>query len=473
MSIQKQVLETIKRFSLIQKGDSIVVGVSGGPDSVCLLHVLYSLADELNMGKLYAVHINHMLRGEESDCDAKYVTDLCSKLGIELFIKECNIKQISKEEGISLEEAGREARYEQFNLVCKKTGAEKIAVAHNKNDQAETILLNIVRGTGLEGLRGMDYVNGRIVRPLLGTDRKAIVEYCAYKELNPRIDSSNLENIYTRNKVRLDLIPYIDRLFQTDITDKLVKTSIILKEDNDYIEENVINIYNHCVINGNKHEVQLDLLKVCGLHRAVQKRIIRIAVRKVKGNLKGIENVHIEDTLSIMINGRTGTEIHLPSNLRIKRSYNTLKITVLSGEKENIEICEKDVKIPGETIIHGFSTSIISSFEMDMQGRKSHKPEQNSFIQVFDHDKIKGGIKIRSRKDGDLFKPYKSTGTKKLKEYFIDNKVPKEERDKIPVLAKDNEIVWVIGHKISDKFKVTENTKSIIKLEYKKSEENT
>jgi len=229
------VLKTINKYNLIEKGERIIVGLSGGPDSVCLLYILNNFLKEYEL-KIFAVHINHMIRGEESDLEQKYVRELCEKLEIELFIERIDILKVSKEQKISIEEAGRNIRYLEFSKYAKKTFSNKIAVAHNKNDQAETVLFNIIRGTGLDGLKGIQYKNNMVIRPLLDIDRNQIEEFCSLNLLNPRIDSSNLKKTYTRNKIRLDLIPYINKNFGANIVESLNRMSSLIKEDYKLIE---------------------------------------------------------------------------------------------------------------------------------------------------------------------------------------------------------------------------------------------
>jgi tRNA(Ile)-lysidine synthase len=462
----EKVLSTIKKHSLIEQGESIVVGVSGGPDSVCLLNILHSISGIMDL-KIFAVHINHMMRASESDADENYVKEFCKIRGITLFTEAVDIKEISKHEGISVEEAGREARYRFFKKHAQRTGASKIAIAHNKNDQTETVLMNIIRGTGLNGLKGIDYKLGPIIRPLLDIERREIEEYCNENSLNPRTDSSNNQSIYTRNKIRLDLIPYIDRMFQTNITESVYRMAGIIKEDIDFIDNTVSNLYNQCIIKEENDEVRLNWGVLKGYHIALMKRIIRNAVKTVKGNLKGVENKHIESTIELAFEGNTGSKVCLTDNIRIEKSYNILK--VYNAKKINaLQYFEIRLDIPGSNHI----SMLDSAVEADIFEKKDDwvvllKNNHQSFVQFFDYEKLKTGIYIRYRNDGDIFKPFKSNGTKKLKEYFIDNKVPRDLRDTIPLISSGNEIVWIIGYKISDKFKVTENTKYILKLEYK------
>ncbi len=462
----EKVLKTIKKHKLIQAGESVVVGVSGGPDSVCLLHILNRIAEQMNI-KVFAVHINHMLRGDESDADEDYVKEFCKELKIDFFAEALNVEEIAKKKAISIEEAGREARYEQFRIYAGKTGATKIAVAHNKNDQAETVLMNIIRGAGLDGLKGMEYKRGQIIRPLLDIERSEIENYCVENSLKPRIDSSNTKSVYTRNKIRLELVPYIDRLFGTNISDSVCRLAANVKDDIDYIEGKVRTLYGEYVIKSEKEEVWLDSERMKNYHSALIKRIIRNAVKTVKGDLKGIESKHVESVAELCLNGKTGSVVCLINKIRAEKSYNTLKIYVLKN-REPLRYFEGMLSIPGVNYIENLKSYIeacITERSGDFPGMG--EADGRCPVQFFDYEKLKTGIYIRYRKEGDIFKPFRSNGTKKLKEYFIDKKIPRDLRESIPLISMGNEIVWVIGYKISDKFKVTENTKYILKLEYK------
>ncbi|HHV95870.1 MAG TPA: tRNA lysidine(34) synthetase TilS [Clostridiaceae bacterium] len=516
-----KVRRTIIDNNLIEKGENVLVGVSGGPDSICLLHVLDYLSDELGI-KIYAVHVNHMLRGEESDADEEYVKELCETLGVKLFNIAINVKEIAEKTGLSIEEAAREARYSEFKYLADKIGNCKIAVAHNKNDQAETVIMNIIRGTGLDGLKGMDYIRGNIIRPLLDVKREEIEEYCKQHNLKPRTDSTNLMNIYTRNKIRLDLIPYINDSFNVDIIENVVRMAELIRDDINYLKSVTEEAYKKCLVKsdyGNKSTnrnkiglkskdavrclyiegadndcdniVVLDISKLRKLHRSILKRVLRLAIENVRGNIKDIESVHINQVFRLCVEGRTGAEIHLPTNVRASRSYDILKIFSRVDSDENLdESIENNTRenkfakfqkatsfcynlnIPGITRIEELNIEIegtILNKELIDDIENFKKMGYNSLIQFFDYEKIKEGpeVVLRNRQKGDLIKPLKSVGTKKLKEFMIDSKIPRDIRDRILLLAKGREIVWVIGYRISDKFKVTENTKSILKLEVK------
>lgn len=459
-----KVLDLIKKNSMINNGDSIVVGVSGGPDSVCLLHVLWRLREELNL-RIVAVHINHMLRGSESDRDEEYVKSLCEKMNIELQALRIDIKKISKEKNQSLEETGRDERYRHFGIIADNIGASKIAVAHNKNDQAETVLMNIIRGSGLDGLKGMDYVRGRIIRPLLDVERSEIETYCEVNKLNPITDSSNLDNIYSRNKIRLNVIPYIDSLFDCNLVKSIDRMNRLIKDDIDFIDNKINKMYYTSVLKKESEEVELLLGKIKNMHVAAKRRIIRKSINEVKGNVKGIESIHIENILEMIDNGKVGSKLCLPG-IKVGRTYDSIRFYMKEKQPDVFDF-NVGLIIPGKTEMgggrHSFETTIISDFNIN-----EYKPVKGSSnIQFFDYDKLPQGINIRKRKEGDYFRPVNSKGTKKLKEFFIDSKVPREIRDSIPLVAKESEIIWIVGYKISDKFKVTENTKRVLKISYK------
>ena len=459
-----RVLNTIRKYNLIKNGDCVVVGVSGGPDSVCLLHVLWCLKNDFNL-KLVAVHINHMLRGDESYRDEEFVKKLCEKLDVELKSVRVDINRVAQQKGMSLEEAGREERYKNFDIVADSIGADRIAVAHNKNDRAETVLMNIIRGTGLDGLKGMEYIRGRIIRPLLDIDRSEIEAYILEKNLDTVTDSSNLEKIYARNKIRLDVIPNIDKLFDCNLVKSIDRMSRLIKDDIDFIDDKVKEAYCDAVLKKENGEVELLLRKISKMHLAVRRRVIRKAIEEVKGSVKGIESVHIENILDMIDNGKVGSRIDLPG-IKIGRTYESIRFYKKEIQPKSFDY-EAFLNIPGLTEVgdgkHYIEASIITDYKLsDYKGMKG-----SSLIQFFDYDKMIEGINIRKRKEGDLFKPVNSNGTKKLKEYFIDNKIPREIRDNIPLVAKGHDIIWIIGYKISDKFKVTENTKKVLKLIYK------
>jgi tRNA(Ile)-lysidine synthase len=460
----KEVCSAIKKYNLIEVGEGIVVGVSGGYDSICLLHVLYSISDEFKI-KLYPVHINHMLRGQEADRDEQFVEDFCNSLGLEPIFFKIDVAKLAQSDKISLEEAGRKARYDAFDRVAGQKGASKIAVAHNRNDQAETVLMRIIRGAGLEGLRGMSYKRDNIIRPLLGIDRKSIEEYVHNHGLHSITDSSNLETHYFRNKIRLNVLPAINSAAGADVSEHLLRLSAIAATEDDFLQDTSQRLYDTIVRSREAGKLELDLEPIKQLHPAMQNRVIRLAIKEVSGELKGIEYVHVEQIISLINDGRTGASIDIPSGLRAVRSYETLSIT--TQQRAVNPQFEKKLAIPGQTFIEEINVTVNSEIinvplNKTCKQYETENKENNS--KYFDYEKINKDITIRNRLEGDLFKPIYSNGTKKLKKYFIDCKIPRDMRDKMPLIATGKEIIWIVGNKTSDNYKVTDNTKIMLKL---------
>lgn len=314
--LEEQVINTIKKYNLISKNDKIVVAVSGGPDSISLLHILLNLRKQYNL-ELYVAHINHMIR-ENAILDEEYVKDFCKKNNIECFVKRADVLNFSKENKIGTEEAGRKVRYEFFNEVLENTKSNKIAIAHNKNDNVETILLNIIRGSGTAGLIGIEAVNGIYIRPLIECSREDIEEYCEKNNLNPRIDESNFENIYNRNKIRNVMIPYIKKEFNPNIINTITRLSEILKEEEKYLENIVSKEYERILIEKTENYIELNLKEFNKLGIVIRKRLIFYTINELFGNTIGIEKIHIDDIIKLC--GNNIGNKYLTPNKKIKVS---------------------------------------------------------------------------------------------------------------------------------------------------------
>lgn len=298
--VKEKVLETIKKYNLISKNDKIVVAVSGGPDSMCLLHILLTLRKEYNL-ELNVAHVNHMIR-ENAILDEEYVKDFCKNNNIQCFVKKADVLQVSKENKIGTEEAGRKVRYEFFNEVLKKTSSNKIAIAHNKNDKVETILLNLIRGTGTYGLIGIEPKNGVYIRPLLEIEREEIEKYCEDENIKPRIDESNFENIYNRNKIRNVVIPYVKKEFNPNIINTISRLSDIVKDEENFLDNFVSEEYKKIVIEEKEDFIKLNLKEFNKLEIVIRKRLVFYIINKLIGNTMGIEKIHVEDIIKLCAN---------------------------------------------------------------------------------------------------------------------------------------------------------------------------
>lgn len=309
--------------NLLNKGDKVVVAVSGGPDSMCLLDVLYRLKDELDI-KIEVAHVNHGIR-KESDGEKIYVENYCNDRDIPFHYLKVDVPTLSKEKKISEETCGREIRYEFFEKVRKETNSNYIAVAHNLNDNVETVLLNEIRGCGLKGLTGMDFKFNYIIRPLLTIEKKDILVYNNELEINPCIDKTNEEEIYLRNKIRLSLIPYLQELNPNFITN-ISRMRLILKEDNDFIVDYVDNIMKDIILEENKDKIVFNFSNIMTQHDSIKKRIIRNIIEKKISNLDGIESIHVLDIIKLLKNNIKG------------KKY-------IIGNKFTIEIIKKNIAV--------------------------------------------------------------------------------------------------------------------------------
>ena len=310
-NFEEEILITIKNNNLIQDGEKVLLGVSGGPDSIAMLSALYEIQKERIIDfNIYVAHVNHSIR-ENAKVDEKFVKEFCKERNIECFVLNTNIKEIAKENKRGLEETGREIRYKFIEEIGNEISANKIAIAHNKKDNAETIIMNILRGTGISGLCGMEIIQNKYIRPLLFETREKIEEYLKNKNIEPRIDETNFENEYTRNKIRNIVLPYIQKEFNPNFIDTLNRLSSIVKEENNYLKKITEQAYKDILVEENlKPEkdvykskdlptIILDLKKFCSLDRVIQKRIILYAINKLFGSTKGIEKIHIEDIIKL------------------------------------------------------------------------------------------------------------------------------------------------------------------------------
>ena len=351
----EKVLSTINKHNLIESGDKIVIGISGGPDSVCLLHILSRLKEKLNI-ELYAAHLNHQIRGIEAQKDALYVSEICDEMGITYFLKSIDVPKYCKDNSLSIEEGARKLRYEMFDEIKKRTKSNKIAIGHNLNDQAETVLMRIMRGTGLQGLRGIEYAreNG-VIRPLLDIERKDIEEYCKVHNLNPRIDESNLENIYTRNKIRLELIPYMTDNFNTNLIESIVRMSNSLRSDSDYIEAEAESKFKDiCKVTSDTVDIKINGFSK--LHNAIKVRVLRKGIKSILGDMNFIDQKHIEDVLEFESESKINKMLTLPRGVFVYRKQDCITLTTTEIVTEEIDFL---YNIPNNGFVKIKETNII------------------------------------------------------------------------------------------------------------------
>ena len=302
--MKEKILKVIKKYNLIENGDRLVLGVSGGPDSIAMLNILNDIKNDKNINidfNIVVAHINHMIR-EEADTDEEYVKNFCKEKNVEFYTKSIDVIKMANNNKIGTEEAGRLARYNFFDEILNKTKANKIAIAHNQNDRAETIIMNAIRGSGISGLKGIEAKREKYIRPLIECERFEIEEYCNQKQLNPRIDKTNFDNEYTRNKIRNIVIPYIKREFNPNIITTLNRLSELVCEEEEYMEKQIKKAYKNLVLEEEKKQIALDLKKFNQEETVIKSRVVLYTITRLFGTSKGIEKIHIEDIIKLCKN---------------------------------------------------------------------------------------------------------------------------------------------------------------------------
>ncbi len=315
--MKKKVLETIKKYNLIEKGDKIVLAVSGGPDSISMLNILNEIKEEKIIDfNICVAHVNHMIRKEAKE-DEEYVKKYCKQKEIDFYSKSIDVQKIANNNKVGTEEAGRYARYKFFDEILEKTASNKIAIAHNKNDKAETIIMNLIRGTGITGLKGIEAKRGKYIRPLIECKRDEIEEYCKKENLNPRIDKTNFQNIYTRNKIRNIVIPYIEKEFNPNIIETINRLSELVEEEENYMEKQVEKIYKHILLEENEKEIIIDLKSFNNQERVIKSKVIIYTITRLFGTSKEISKIHIDDLIKLC-NNNIGNKYLMPNkNIKI------------------------------------------------------------------------------------------------------------------------------------------------------------
>ena len=438
---------------MLQKGDTILAGASGGADSTALLHFLTTLRDEYQL-KIWAVYVNHCIRGEEAYEDGHFVEDLCASLNVRFFYEEADVPKFSRENRISEEEAGRTIRYRIYNKILEQNGGGKIALGHNLNDNAETFLIRLARGTGPKGLEGIPPARDNIIRPLIECRRDSIEKYCRNNNLDFKTDSTNLSDMYSRNKIRLKVIPQLLEL-NSNALENIFNASNFIKEENSYIEKISEKAYTSCVLKDENKKVSLSRKRLKSLDDIILENVLRKAVLSARGSLKDISSAHI-DILSGLIMKGTGKTVSLPG-ITAESSYDALNIYPAGGEKKSESFC-----VPLEVNSCVRIENIQKKVTLALKNKNFNKNEHNLYTKTFNYDKIKGKLEFRTRKTGDFIRLKGAESGKSLKTYFIDNKIPRNLRDSIPLVACGSDILWICGYRISDYYKADENTLNLL-----------
>lgn len=462
----EKVKKTIDKYSMLDRGDKVVVAVSGGPDSVALLYLLKEIEKECEL-KLFVAHLNHKLRGKESDKDQEFVSGLAKKLGLKFYHKSLDVRKSAKRKKLSLEEGARVARYDYFNQIADRVKAQKVALGHNGDDQAETVLMRLIRGSGSLGLSGIPPKKGRLIRPLIEVKRDQIENFLRNRKINSRTDSSNLKAFFLRNKLRLKLLPLIQKEYNPKIKEVLSRTALLLSDEERYLRKKALDIYKECLSEKSHTEIVLDLKRFFNYDISLKRIVIRVCVEMLLGSLKKIGYKPTERLLDLVEREKTGKKIDFGKELFAylsdehlcfyKKEKRKTKSYVFNPPEEK-KLRSLDLKV---------KSRILKSFSLeDIEKNKD-------FYQAFlDYDKLKSPLNFRSRKDGDKFKPLGMKGEKNLADFLIDKKVPPYKRDRVLLLISDEKIAWVVGYRIAEDFKITPKTKRALKIKIEKDGKN-
>jgi len=515
IELETRVIDFIQQHNLILSGEIVVVGVSGGADSVCLLHILARWQRRLDI-KLHIAHLNHQLRGVESEADAKYVASLAGKLDIPITIGKRDVAAYKAERNCSTEEAARELRYDFLAKVADDIGANRVAIGHTRDDQVETILMHILRGTGTSGLRGLepyspfpfrhsDLPFGHsdfpschsepkaknrtlvVIRPLLNVTREETLNYCQKHQLKPRIDSSNLSLSFFRNRFRLELLPLL-REYNPGVDQALLRLAEIAGSDTSYLEQQTFQLWDE-VARREEDAISLDKAKIVALPIALQRQLLRLAIARLVGDTRDIEANHIEAIRSLL-SKPVGKRTSLPHGLVCWNGYDEVVIAVSQSPEGNEPTQDLGLstfrlfcpfpllqgvfplKVPGETVLSRWRVvaSIVGEQVPSVSLRGVLSPSEgtcrSNLIAEFDLQRAGTELFVRQRQPGDGFQPLGMDRPKKLQHFMVDAKIPLLWRERIPIVCSPRQIIWVVGWRIDDRVKVTEATKEILRLEF-------
>ncbi len=448
-------INSVKRYiiknKLIFPGEHIVIGVSGGADSICLFHILKSLQKEYKL-TLTVAHINHGMRKEAQE-DAAFVETLCKEWEVDYQEHNCNIVQLAKEQKISEELVGRNERYDFFERVRAQCHGDKIAVAHTMNDQAETMLMRLIRGSGVTGLGAIMAKRDFIIRPILLMSREEVEEYCLKNRLGFKEDASNKMAIYTRNKLRLQVLPILKKEFNPRVVEVVAQAATQLQETENYLENQTKEAY-ESVVHKYKNGYSISIEKLLSFHAVIQSRIIRMAIEYHLGSLKNIHYQNVNDILSLT-HKQSGKSINIGGESVAVRENEDIRII----KQDKPLVYSRDLKV-------GVNKIVECNKEIELipvVNGKNIQRYKNTYTKNIDYDKINGSLQIRTRQAGDRIQL--KSGSKKLKDFFIDEKIPKTSRDDIILIADQANIIWIVGYRLSEAYYITDQTKHVLQIQ--------
>ena len=459
----------ITENNMIQDGETVLIAVSGGADSMALLYGLHELQQELNW-HLHVVHLNHCLRENSSD-DAVYVHRHAEGLGLPYSGHITDVKTLAEKWKLSIESAGRKARYQLYDTVCADIGASKVALGHHKDDIAETVLMNLIRGGGSDGLKGIAcFREGKYIRPLSTFTRQEIASYLKSINLIPKDDPTNTDTYYLRNRIRHELLPLLKSNYNPNITEGLNRTAAVVGEESTLLDGLTEQAFKHCLLTESQSTcIALNRETFLQNHIVIQRRILRHSVSQVFGTSRDFSFDHVKSILEIATSEKPNARISLPNGIQFRRAYEKLYFEEETKQTKNYEY---PLTIPGRTSIEELNSEINSRIRNFTDIELSSIPN-GKYEAMLDFCKIKPPLQVRNRRIGDRFQPHGMHGTKKIKDYFIDLKVPNSQRDRIPMVVCGKEILWVVGFTTNEQYKIQRETHLCLHLQYGKTENFT
>ncbi|HHX63357.1 MAG TPA: tRNA lysidine(34) synthetase TilS [Chloroflexi bacterium] len=489
MDTLRQVRETIERHSLLQPGDTVVVGVSGGPDSLCLLHILRQLAPEYDV-TLHVGHLNHGIRGAEADEDARYVEALCREWSLPCEIERVDVPDLARERGLAMEETSRQARYAFLGRLARSVSSRTVAVAHNADDQIETVLMHLLRGSGLAGLRGMRPISrmdelrlgndGRLppalalIRPLLEVPRADVEAYVREHDLHPRFDRSNLDTTYFRNRLRHELIPLLET-YNPNVRAVLRRTAEVVAGDYDLLRDLVLDTWEWVVEEESDEAIVYNLAAWREQPVALQRSLLREGVHRLRASLRNINWVHIDDAVRVAQSGQTGAAATLPAGLLLTLSYDS---AILADEgytppAKEVPVVAWDIPlaVPGTTPLPGgrWEVDIRRISRDDLPADWQRNPHR--YRLYLDAARITGGIALRPRRPGDQIIPLGLGHRQAVRDVMINAKVPQAYRATLPLLVHRDDVVWIAGVRQDERYAITEDTREALIIELRRLSE--
>lgn len=459
----------LREYNLLSGKRQLLVAVSGGQDSICLLYILYGLQENLGI-KLHIAHLDHQLRGDDSKADAQYVSQIAHQLEIPVTVEQRDVAAYQAEKRISREEAAREVRYNFLAEVAGSIGTDLVAVGHTADDHIETVLMHLIRGTGIKGLQGLLPVNHwqhsgieiTVIRPLLPLNRRETAEYCHLHQLEPRIDISNLSLSPLRNRIRQQLIPLLQS-YNPRVADALQRTARIAGDDIAFLEKESQRLWDS-IARQQADTVILYKEKLLQLPPALQRQLLRMAIERLLGSLKDIEACHIEEMM-VILSRPAGKSLNLPQGLIFTVGYDQYLINSDPAVLSRLPVFEGEfvLEIPGETRFSGWSVTAT------IMPREQITARDSNFTAYLDYNKTGSEVGVRCRRSGDRFQPLGMSQHKKVGQFMIDARIPRAWRRRVPIVYSRQHILWVVGYRIDDRVKVGQDTRQVLCLEFRQT----